>query len=56
MQDKIDKLSETDNRYKNYIVFNENIVTNDSTSFYDENDNLLYTFNKSYDLPIIIKR
>lgn len=53
--DKIDKLSETDNRYKNYIVFNENIVTNDSTSFYDENDNLLYTFNKSYDLPIIIK-
>lgn len=53
--DKIDKLSETDNRYKSYIVFNENIVTNDSTSFYDENDNLLYIFNKSYDLPIIIK-
>ena len=53
--DKIDKLSEINDRYKNYIVFNENIVTNDSTSFYDENDNLLYTFNKSYDLPIIIK-
>lgn len=53
--DKIDKLSETDNRYKSYIVFNENILTNDSTSFYDENDNLLYIFNKSYDLPIIIK-
>ena len=53
--DKIDKLSEINDRYKNYIVFNKNIVTNDSTSFYDENDNLLYTFNKSYDLPIIIK-
>ena len=53
--DKIDKLSEINGRYKNYIVFNENIVTNDSTSFYDENDNLLYTFNKSYELPIIIK-
>ena len=52
---KIDKLSEINDRYKNYIVFNENIVTNDCTSFYDENDNLLYTFNKSYDLPIIIK-
>lgn len=53
--DKIDKLSETNDRYKNYIVFNENIITNDKTSFYDENDNLIYTFNKSYDFPIIIK-
>lgn len=53
--DKIDKLSEVSDRYKNYIVFNENIVTNDKTLFYDDNDNLIYSFNKSYNLPIIIK-
>ena len=33
----------------------ENIVTNDKTLFYDDNDNLIYSFNKSYNLPIIIK-
>lgn len=53
--DKIDKLSEVSDRYKNYIVFNKNIVTNDKTLFYDDNDNLIYSFNKSYNLPIIIK-
>ena len=53
--DIIDNLSEIDSRYKQYIVFNENIVTNDKTGFYDEKDNLLYEFNISFDLPIIIK-
>ena len=53
--DKIDELSEIDDRYKNYIPFNENIITNDKTSFYDGDDNLVFTFNNSYDLPIIIK-
>lgn len=53
--DKIDKLSETDDRYKNYIVFNENILTKDFTNFYDKEENLVYSFNKSFDLPIIIK-
>ena len=53
--DKIDKLSEVDDRYKNYIVFNENILTKDVTNFYDKEDNLVYSFNKSFDLPIIIK-
>ena len=53
---KIDSLSSNDSRYKNYIPFNENIVTNDKTSFYDNNGNLLYSFNKSFDLPVIIKR
>lgn len=53
--DKINKLTETNDRYKNYIVFNENVITNNKTSFYDEDNNLVYTFNKSYDLPIIIK-
>ena len=44
-----------DDRYKNYIVFNENISTNDVTEFYDEDDNLIYSIDKSMSLPIIIK-
>ena len=52
---KIDELSEIDDRYKNYIVFNNNIVTKDNTSFYDEDDNLVYMFNEGFSLPIIIK-
>lgn len=53
--EKIEVLSVNDDRYKQYIVFNQNIVTTDSTTFYDENDNLVYVLNKSFDLPIIIK-
>lgn len=52
--DKIEELSEVDDRYKNYILYNKNIVTSDKTSFYDEEGNLVYEFNKSFDLPIII--
>lgn len=44
-----------DERYKNYILFNENIITKDITNFYDENDKLLYSLNESFNLPIIIK-
>lgn len=56
-QDVEKKESKTiyDDRYKNYIVFNLNIITNDITSFYDEELNKIYTYNKSFDLPIIIK-
>lgn len=43
-----------DNRYKNYIVFNKNIKTTNTTSFYDENNNLIYTINKDMNLPIIV--
>ena len=53
--DKIEKLSEYNNRYKKYIQFNENVITKDNTSFYEENGDLIYQFNESYDLPIIIK-
>lgn len=52
---KIEELSKIDDRYKNYIVFNDNIVTKDNTSFYDEDGNLVYMFNEGYSLPIIIK-
>ena len=50
----IEKLSDKDDVYKNYVVFNENIVTKDLTSFYNENG-LAYKINKGVDLPIIIK-
>lgn len=52
--EKIDNLSSKDSRYRKYIPFNENIVTKETTSFYNDNG-LVYTFNKSYNLPIIIK-
>lgn len=51
---EIDSIESNDDRYKNYILFNKNVVTNDKTSFYDEDGILLYTINYSYDLPIII--
>lgn len=52
---KIDSLSKIDDRYKEYIVFNNNINTSDITNFYDEEGNLVYSFNKGYSLPIIIR-
>lgn len=53
--EKISDLSEINNRYKNYIVFNENIITDENTSFYDDNNNLVYEISESFNLPIIIK-
>lgn len=53
--DKIDKLTDIDRRYKEYIPFNQNIVTNDITNFYDESGNLIYSLKKEFSLPIIIK-
>lgn len=51
-----DNITKTKNsRYQEYIPFNENIITKEKTSFYDENNNLLYTLETSYELPIIIK-
>ena len=44
-----------DDRYKNYIPFNINIKTKNTTKFYDSENNLLYSINKSYDFPVIIK-
>lgn len=51
----IDNLTTYNDRYKNYIVFNENITTNDKVKFYDEEDNLIYELYKTFNLPIIIK-
>lgn len=52
----LDKLTVYPNRYKQYILFNNNIITTDVTNFYDDNNNLLYTFNKSFNLPIIVNK
>lgn len=52
--DVINNITAVSDRYKNYIVFNKSIITNDITNFYDEEDNLVYKINKTYTLPVII--
>ncbi len=44
-----------DTRYKNYVVFNSNILINDKAEFYDENNELVYSLNGEFNLPIYIK-
>lgn len=53
--ESIEQLSEKDSRYKSYIPFNENVKTGEKTNFYDSKNNLVYSFNKSFEFPIIIK-
>ena len=43
-----------DKRYKKYVVFNQNIVTTNNTTFYKD-DNYIYKINNGVSLPIIIK-
>lgn len=52
--EKVENKKNIDNRYKNYIPFNENILTKDITNLY-QNEKLVYTLNKKLDLPIIRK-
>ncbi|MDD4706484.1 MAG: polysaccharide deacetylase family protein [Bacilli bacterium] len=52
--DKIESISKSNTRYKKYISFNQNIITKDTTNFYN-NDGLVYTINKSFNLPILVK-
>ena len=52
--EKIDEYKKED-RYKNYIYFNQNITTKDKTSFYDKEGNYLYTLNKSFDFKVLVK-
>lgn len=44
-----------DDRYKNYIYFNNNITTKSVTKFYDMYDKYLYTLNNSYDFKVLVK-
>ena len=50
----INELTTYSDRYKNYIVFNQNLVTNSEFTLYD-NDNKVYSFKESMIFPIIIK-
>ena len=43
-----------DHRYKNYIVFNENVVTNEEVNLY-RGEKLVYTLYESLDKPILWK-
>ena len=52
--EKIEELSKKSNSYKKYVPFNENVITNEHTSLYDDNG-LVYKINKGVNLPIIIK-
>lgn len=51
--DKIDEIKK-DSRYKEYLPFNENIITKDEFTMYLD-DKEIYTFKKSMEFPIIIK-
>lgn len=42
-----------DQRYKKYILFNKQIVTDDTTNFYLD-DKKIYTINKSFTFPVYI--
>lgn len=46
----------TDKRYINYIPYNKTIITNDTFSLYDQNNNLIYKLNSKLELPIIINK
>ena len=48
-----DSKEDSDNRYKNYIPFNENIVTKDKFTLFD-GEKEAFSFNKSMEFPIII--
>lgn len=50
--EKIEKLTEKDLRYKNYLPFNENIITADKVNLYQNNE-LIYELDFSLDTPII---
>lgn len=51
----IEEKTDSNQRYKKYIPFNENIVTKENATFYNDKDEIVYSFNKSFDLPILIK-
>lgn len=44
-----------DERYNNYIYFNNNIITKSATKFYDINGKYLYTLNQSFDFRVLVK-
>ncbi len=53
--EKWNELVEYSQRYKNYIPYNENVVSKNPVSFYSENGELLFQLNESIDKPIIVR-
>ena len=51
---KKDKLVEKSDRYKNYLLFNENVVTKENSKLLRDGK-VVYTLKKSLDKPIIMK-
>ena len=51
----IDEISEEDTRYKEYIPFNQNIITKGKTNIYNQKGELVLSLDKDYHSPIIIK-
>lgn len=53
--DIIDNLDSYSDRYKKYILFNNNLITNDHFTLIDSNNNKIYSFNEQMEFKIIIK-
>ena len=51
---KADSLIPKDDRYKKYLLFNENIVTKDNVRLYRD-DKIIYTLNKGFEEEIVLK-
>ena len=49
-----DSLGVKDERYKNYLLFNENVLTKENVRLY-RGDKVVYTLGSSLEIPIIIK-
>lgn len=54
--DITESIPEYSERYKKYIVFNKNILTKRTVTFYDDTDKVIYQFNNSFDLPIYVMK
>lgn len=50
----VDSLPEKNERYKKYVVFNENVITKDNVRLY-RNNQVVYTLNKGFEEEIIYK-
>ena len=50
-----DDIKEIKKYYENYLPFNENIITIDTPTLYDDNNNFVFQLNEKLSLPIIIK-
>ena len=58
---KYDSIEKSENgrilndRYKNYIPYNKNVITKDIVTLYNDDGNKVYTINETLNLPIIVE-